>query len=189
MKEKPEKADIPNSAKLIKEENEFIIKFRGVRGSYPVAKANFLKFGGNTASVEVRCGEQLIILDAGTGIIDIVDHANIIKDLALKRNLVLIGEEIVNNSYKKSYDLVSILFKDKVDKNNKPYITHLIRVSSKMSTIEGRVAALLHDVVEDINGVTFNDLKDIGIPDNIIEVLKLVTKKEHEKNITKSKKY
>ena len=52
-------------------ENEFIIKFRGVRGSYPVAKANFLKFGGNTASVEVRCGEQLIILDAGTGIIDI----------------------------------------------------------------------------------------------------------------------
>ena len=92
------------------------------------------------------------------------------------------------NLYKKSYDLVTILFKDKVDKNNIPYITHLIRVSSKMSTLEGRVAGLLHDVVEDIDGVTFEDLIDIGIPDNIIEVLKLVTKKEHEKNISKSKK-
>lgn len=50
---------------------DFQIKFRGTRGSYPTAKANFLKFGGNTACVEVRCGEQLIILDAGTGIIDI----------------------------------------------------------------------------------------------------------------------
>ena len=50
---------------------DFQIKFRGTRGSYPTAKVNFLKFGGNTACVEVRCGEQLIILDAGTGIIDV----------------------------------------------------------------------------------------------------------------------
>ena len=50
---------------------DFSVKFRGTRGSYPTAKANFLKFGGNTACVEVRCGKQLIILDAGTGIIDV----------------------------------------------------------------------------------------------------------------------
>ena len=49
----------------------FTIKYRGVRGSYPNANKNFLKFGGNTSCVEVRCGKQLIILDAGTGIIDI----------------------------------------------------------------------------------------------------------------------
>ncbi len=51
--------------------SDFVIRFRGTRGSYPSAKANYLKFGGNTACVEVRCGKQLIILDAGTGIIDI----------------------------------------------------------------------------------------------------------------------
>lgn len=45
-----------------------------------------------------------VLLNAGTGIIDIVDYANVIKDLSLKRNLVLIGENIVNNSYKKSYE-------------------------------------------------------------------------------------
>ena len=51
--------------------SDFIVKFRGTRGSYPTPKENFLKYGGNTACVEVHCGSQLIILDAGTGIIDI----------------------------------------------------------------------------------------------------------------------
>jgi len=52
-------------------EKDFKIKFRGTRGSYPKAKADFLEYGGNTACVEVRCGNRLIILDSGTGIIDI----------------------------------------------------------------------------------------------------------------------
>ena len=56
---------------MSEEQHEFKIKFRGTRGSYPTPKYNFLKFGGNTACVEVRCGKQLIILDAGTGIIDV----------------------------------------------------------------------------------------------------------------------
>jgi len=51
--------------------SDFFIKFRGTRGSYPTPKKNFLKYGGNTACVEVLCGKQLIILDAGTGIIDV----------------------------------------------------------------------------------------------------------------------
>ena len=54
-----------------KNTEKFKIKFRGTRGSYSVARKNFLEFGGNTASVEVRCDKQLIILDAGGGIIDI----------------------------------------------------------------------------------------------------------------------
>ncbi len=51
--------------------SDFYVKFRGTRGSYPTPKYNFLKFGGNTACIEIRCGKQLIILDAGTGIIDV----------------------------------------------------------------------------------------------------------------------
>lgn len=51
--------------------SKFKIKFRGTRGSYPTPKENFLNFGGNTSCVEVLCGKQLIILDAGTGIIDV----------------------------------------------------------------------------------------------------------------------
>ena len=51
--------------------SEFKIKFRGVRGSYPIAKRDFLNYGGNTACVEVNVGGHLIILDAGTGLIDL----------------------------------------------------------------------------------------------------------------------
>ena len=49
--------------------NELKIRFWGVRGSYPTPGVGTIKYGGNTASVEVRAGERTIILDAGTGII------------------------------------------------------------------------------------------------------------------------
>lgn len=45
------------------------IKFWGVRGSHPVAGPGTVQFGGNTPCVEINAGEQVIILDAGTGII------------------------------------------------------------------------------------------------------------------------
>lgn len=50
---------------------EFKVKFRGVRGSYPITKKEFLKYGGNTTCVEIEAGGNLIILDAGTGIIEL----------------------------------------------------------------------------------------------------------------------
>ncbi len=50
---------------------EIKVKFRGVRGSHPTAKQSHLKYGGNTSCVEVWAGGHLIILDAGTGIIDL----------------------------------------------------------------------------------------------------------------------
>lgn len=51
--------------------DEFKVKFRGVRGSYPIANKDYLKYGGNTACVEVNVGGYLIILDAGTGLIEL----------------------------------------------------------------------------------------------------------------------
>lgn len=44
------------------------VKFWGVRGSIPVPGKDYSHFGGNTSCVEVRCGDTIIILDAGTGI-------------------------------------------------------------------------------------------------------------------------
>ena len=51
------------------EDDLFMVKFWGVRGSYPVPGFSSMLFGGNTSCVEVRVGGHLIILDAGTGII------------------------------------------------------------------------------------------------------------------------
>ena len=44
------------------------VRFWGVRGGIPTAGAATRAFGGNTACVEVRCGDRLLFLDAGTGI-------------------------------------------------------------------------------------------------------------------------
>ena len=49
----------------------FNVKFRGVRGSYPIANKDFMEYGGNTACVEINAGGHLIILDAGTGLITV----------------------------------------------------------------------------------------------------------------------
>jgi phosphoribosyl 1,2-cyclic phosphodiesterase len=50
-------------------DDELKVKFWGVRGSYPTPGVGTIKYGGNTACVEIRAGSRTIILDAGTGII------------------------------------------------------------------------------------------------------------------------
>jgi ribonuclease BN (tRNA processing enzyme) len=44
------------------------LKFWGTRGSTPVAGPEYLRYGGNTVSLEVRTPKSLVIIDAGTGI-------------------------------------------------------------------------------------------------------------------------
>ncbi|MDZ7373040.1 MAG: MBL fold metallo-hydrolase [candidate division KSB1 bacterium] len=51
------------------ERGEFLVRFWGVRGSYPVPGPSTAQYGGNTPCVEVQVNGQRIILDAGTGII------------------------------------------------------------------------------------------------------------------------
>ena len=48
---------------------ELRVKFWGVRGSHPAPGAGTVKYGGNTACVEITAGDKTLILDAGTGII------------------------------------------------------------------------------------------------------------------------
>lgn len=49
-------------------EEEFFVRFWGVRGSLPSPGPNTIEFGGNTPCVEVRCGERVLVFDAGSGI-------------------------------------------------------------------------------------------------------------------------
>jgi phosphoribosyl 1,2-cyclic phosphodiesterase len=44
------------------------IKFWGVRGSIPCPGQNTSKFGGNTSCLQVLAGDEIVVLDAGTGI-------------------------------------------------------------------------------------------------------------------------
>jgi len=47
---------------------QFTVKFWGVRGGIPTPDIATREYGGNTPCVEVRCGDHLMIFDAGTGI-------------------------------------------------------------------------------------------------------------------------
>ena len=49
-------------------EMTFSVRFWGVRGSIACCGPRTARFGGNTSSVEVRCGSRLLMFDAGTGI-------------------------------------------------------------------------------------------------------------------------
>ena len=48
---------------------QFLVRFWGVRGSYPTPGPQTLRHGGNTACVEMQVGGQRLIFDAGSGII------------------------------------------------------------------------------------------------------------------------
>ncbi|MEN9934776.1 MAG: hypothetical protein RLZZ387_1355 [Chloroflexota bacterium] len=51
--------------------DEMIVRFWGVRGSHPVPGPRTVRYGGNTSCVEIQAGPHTIILDAGTGIINL----------------------------------------------------------------------------------------------------------------------
>ncbi len=47
----------------------FLVRFWGVRGSYPTPGPHTIRYGGNTTCVEIEAGAHILILDAGSGII------------------------------------------------------------------------------------------------------------------------
>lgn len=47
--------------------DSFSLRFLGVRGTVATPGMMHARYGGNTSCVEVRCGAQVLLLDAGTG--------------------------------------------------------------------------------------------------------------------------
>lgn len=85
------------------------------------------------------------------------------------------------DEYNKALSLVTILFKNKTDKEGEPYIGHLKRVSDSLDNPNTKIAGLLHDTVEDIEGITYEDLLEIGFNSNIVEMVRLVTTEDKTK--------
>ncbi len=54
--------------------NSFSMRVWGARGSIPTPGRSTVKYGGNTSCLEVRCGDELIVFDAGTGIRELGVH-------------------------------------------------------------------------------------------------------------------
>lgn len=65
------------------------------------------------------------------------------------------------------------------DKGGNPYISHPMRLMENVESVDEKIVAVLHDVVEDTE-VTFADLEKEGVPQVCIDALKLLT---HEKDV------
>jgi (p)ppGpp synthase/HD superfamily hydrolase len=62
-------------------------------------------------------------------------------------------------------------------KDGSPYILHPLRVMTRVGTDEERIAAVLHDVVED-SDVTLDDLRQAGFSEKVLTTVKLLTHEE-----------
>ncbi len=56
------------------EQSDFTVRFWGVRGSIACPGESHQGYGGNTSCLEVRCGEHLLVFDAGTGLRPLGEH-------------------------------------------------------------------------------------------------------------------
>jgi phosphoribosyl 1,2-cyclic phosphodiesterase len=53
---------------MLSMEDQFLVRFWGVRGSIACPGAETVRYGGNTSCVEMRVGGHLLIFDGGTGL-------------------------------------------------------------------------------------------------------------------------
>jgi (p)ppGpp synthase/HD superfamily hydrolase len=64
-------------------------------------------------------------------------------------------------------------------KDGTPYIAHPVRVAIRCDKRLEKVVALLHDVVEDTD-VTYDDLRDAGFTNEVINAVEAITKRPGE---------
>jgi (p)ppGpp synthase/HD superfamily hydrolase len=62
-----------------------------------------------------------------------------------------------------------------VDKGGAPYILHPLKVMLRMTTLEERIVAVLHDVVEDCE-ISLDDLRKEGFSEEVLSAIESVTK-------------
>lgn len=63
-----------------------------------------------------------------------------------------------------------------VDMAGQPYVFHPIRMALRLDDEDEKIVALLHDVVEDCKGWTFDRIAAHGFEPHIVEALQSVTK-------------
>ena len=65
------------------------------------------------------------------------------------------------------------------DRNGRPYVLHVLRVMLRVETDEQRMAAVLHDLVEDTPH-TLQELRDLGYPEDVVRAVDCLTHRDGE---------
>lgn len=85
---------------------------------------------------------------------------------------------IYTDMTKKAIKLMFEKHRNQYDKSGLPYVFHPFHVAEQMKEESTTIVALLHDIVEDTD-VTFDELKELGFSNEVIDALKLMT---HDKD-------
>jgi len=59
---------LAHPAAQTKPDAPFFVRFWGVRGSIACPGSDYVRYGGNTSCLEMRCGGHMLIFDGGTGL-------------------------------------------------------------------------------------------------------------------------
>lgn len=76
---------------------------------------------------------------------------------------------------KKAMNIAYKAHDGQMDKSGVPYIFHPVHVAEQCDSEYTCTAALLHDVIEDCEGYSFELLEKEGIPLEVVDALKLLT--------------
>jgi len=76
--------------------------------------------------------------------------------------------------------LVRSTFSGKTDRGGQPYFEHLQRVADGVEGRQVKAIAFLHDLIEDIPGWDYDDLKYMGFSDYVIDGVRAVTKHDED---------
>lgn len=86
------------------------------------------------------------------------------------------------STLEKAIEIAARAHAGQVDKAGQPYILHPLRVMLAVRTPYERMAAILHDVVEDTT-VTFEDLIAEGFPHQVMDAIRALTKSKGESRL------
>jgi guanosine-3',5'-bis(diphosphate) 3'-pyrophosphohydrolase len=91
------------------------------------------------------------------------------------------------STLERAIELAARAHAGQVDKAGQPYVLHPLRLMLAVRTPHERMAAVLHDIVED-TPVTFDDLVAEGFPPEVVAAVRALTKTEGEKRLDAAKR-
>lgn len=85
----------------------------------------------------------------------------------------------MQNQLEEAISIACAAHKGQRDKGGKAYILHPLRVMAAFDTVEEKIVAVLHDVVED-SDVTLDQLRERGIDSSLVEAVDAITHRKGE---------
>lgn len=87
--------------------------------------------------------------------------------------------KILNKQLTDAIVLATTFHAGQVDKGGNNYILHPLWVMTHVTGLKCKIAAVLHDLLEDTD-CSSKDLREIGIEEDIIEVVKVLTRDKND---------